>query len=193
MRLFHEQGYNATGISTILREADVNSGSLYHFFPSKEALLIGVLQRYLEMLRPWVTDPAAASAPDPIERIFALLGQYRAGLEATGCALGCPIGNLALELSDNHAEIRALIDANFRQWCEVVESWLDEAAGRLPKELDRTAVARFVLAVMQGAVMQTRAARSLRLFDDSVAELRRYFDALSASAESSPIPRPGSH
>src|SRR5439155_22202151 len=32
-RLFHEQGYGSTGIATILREADVNSGSLYHFFP----------------------------------------------------------------------------------------------------------------------------------------------------------------
>ena len=43
-RLFHEQGYNATSISTILREAEINSGSLYHFFPSKEALLCGVLE-----------------------------------------------------------------------------------------------------------------------------------------------------
>ena len=40
-RLFHEQGFHATGISTILREADVNSGSLYHYFASKEALLSG--------------------------------------------------------------------------------------------------------------------------------------------------------
>lgn len=193
MRLFHEQGYNATGISTILREADVNSGSLYHFFPSKEALLVGVLQRYLEVLRPWVTDPAAATAADPIERIFALLGQYRAGLEATGCALGCPIGNLALELSDNHAEIRALIDANFRQWCEVIESWLAEATDRLPKNLDRTAVARFVLTVMEGAIMQTRAAQSLRPFDDSIAELRRYFDALLAGAAPNRPATEGSH
>jgi len=30
-RLFHEQGYAATGLSTIVREAGVNPGSLYHF------------------------------------------------------------------------------------------------------------------------------------------------------------------
>ena len=52
-RLFHEQGYHATGISTILRESDTNSGSLYHYFPSKKPLLTGVLTLYLDLLRPW--------------------------------------------------------------------------------------------------------------------------------------------
>src|SRR5438552_17602700 len=85
-RLFYEQGYYATGIATILREADVNSGSLYHFFPSKEALLMGVLERYVELLRPAVMDPAEAAAPDPIERVFTLLANYRAGMERAGCS-----------------------------------------------------------------------------------------------------------
>ena len=53
LRLFHEQGYTATGIATILREAKVNSGSLYHFFPSKEALraqLVGAISGPLTQL-----------------------------------------------------------------------------------------------------------------------------------------------
>ena len=49
-RLFHEQGYAATGVATILREADANSGSLYHFFPNKDALLAGVLEWYRDHL-----------------------------------------------------------------------------------------------------------------------------------------------
>src|SRR5436190_2998956 len=92
-RLFYEQGYHATGISTILREADVNSGSLYHFFPSKDALLVGVLERYLDMLHPIVLSPREEAATDPIERVFVLLDWYRAGLESMGCGMGCPIGN----------------------------------------------------------------------------------------------------
>ena len=48
-RLFHEQGYHATGIATILREANVNSGSLYYFCPSKEEQLVGVLMVQLQM------------------------------------------------------------------------------------------------------------------------------------------------
>ena len=42
-QLFHEQGFNATGVATIAREAGVNPGSLYHFFESKDDLLLAVL------------------------------------------------------------------------------------------------------------------------------------------------------
>ena len=181
MRLFYEQGYHATGIATILREADVNSGSLYHFFASKEALLVGVLERYVEMLRPAVMDPAEAGASDPIERIFKLLANYRAGLEITRCRMGCPIGNLALELADDHPEIRKLIDLNFRNWIAVVHGWLENARERLPDDVNIDELAGFILTVMEGGIMQARAAASLEPFDASVRQLRAYFDRLLAA------------
>lgn len=182
MRLFHEQGFHATGISTILREADVNAGSLYHFFPSKEALLIGVLERYRDMLLPIVMAPAEAASADPIERVFALLQWYRTNLLAIEFRMGCPIGNLALEVSDAYPEIRALIDLNFTNWMLAVKRWLDAAAGRLPKDLDREGLARFVLTVMEGGLMQSRAARSAEPYDRAVRQLRDYVDRLLASA-----------
>ncbi len=181
-RLFHEQGYNATGVATILREARVNSGSLYHFFPSKEALLTGVLEYYIDLLRPMVMGPAEATSDDPLERIFGLLTLYRQGLEMTGCRMGCPIGNLALEVADDHPEVRRLIDRNFANWIGVVEGWLREAGDRLPADLDRSQFARMVLTVMEGGIMQARAAGTLEPFDQSVAQLRTYVDLLQARA-----------
>lgn len=181
-RLFHEQGYNATGVSTILREADVRSGSLYYFFDSKEDLLIEVLKLYVHMLRPVILDPAEAATDDPIERVFALMNLYRTGLGKAGCTLGCPIGNLALELGDNHPEIRRLIDLNFTNWAAGVEQWLKDAGDRLPASVDRNALARFVLTVMEGAIMQSRAAGSLEPFDQSIAQMRAHFTQLEAQA-----------
>lgn len=178
MRLFYEQGYHATGIATILREADVNSGSLYYFFPSKEALLRGVLEAYLEGLEPMVMVHARNATNDSLERIFVLLANYRAGMEQTGCKMGCPIGNLALELSDDFPEIRPLIDQNFRNWTAVIHSWLIEAGERLPVDLNREELAQFVLTVMEGGIMQARAASDLGPFDASVRQLRAYFNRL---------------
>lgn len=185
-RLFHEQGYSATGISTILRRADVNSGSLYHFFPGKDALLIGILQRHLALLEPLILLPAEGASADPIERVFALLEVYRRGLLVSGCTRGCPVGNLALELGDRKPRARALMDEYFAAWTGGVQGWLVAADDRLPAELDRESLSRLVLAVMEGGVMQARAAGSVDPYDDAVAQLRSYFRLLASYAHREP-------
>jgi AcrR family transcriptional regulator len=182
-RLFHEQGFHATGISTILREAGVNPGSLYNLFPSKDALLIGVLERYTHLLRPVVMDPVEQRTRDPIGRVFALLQQYRDWLAPIRFAMGCPIGNLALEAADNIPEARALVGRNFEGWVSVVKGWLDDAGDTLPRATDRDQLARFVLTVMEGGVMQARAAGTPAPYDHSVAQLRAYFDCLQTLAK----------
>lgn len=181
-RLFHEQGYHATSIATILREAGVNSGSLYYFFASKEQLLLGVLEWALGALRPQVMDSVEAKTADPIERIFALLEQYRDGMKLFGCRMGCPIGNLALEVADDHPEARQLIHQNFANWAAVVKGWLDDAGERLPATCNREQLSRMVLTVMEGAIMQARAAGNLQPFDDSVAQFRAYLESLQREA-----------
>ena len=184
-RLFHEQGYGSTGIATILREANVNSGSLYHFFPSKESLVAGVLEWYRAHLRPIVMDPIEAQTADPIGRVFALLAWYRGLLEQTGCKLGCPIGNLALELADNHPDVRRLTDENFVNWVKAVQQWLDAAGDRLPSTVDRLELAQMVLNTMEGGIMQARARGELAPFDAAVRQLRNYFDYLERDARES--------
>ena len=77
MRLFWEKGYNSTSIADVLHSAEVNSGSLYHFFPGKSDLLAAVLDMYCDGIRPMLLEPAWAGVSDPVERIFALLERYR--------------------------------------------------------------------------------------------------------------------
>ena len=181
-RLFHEQGYHATGISTILREAKVHSGSLYHFFESKEALLIGVLEWYVDNLGTQIMDPVEAATDDPIERVFALLAQYRMWWEMAGCAIGCPLGDLALEIGNELPRARELVDLNFRNWSLRVEGWLEAAGPRLPADIDRSALADTVLTTMEGGTMLCRAAGHLEPYDRAVSQLRAYFDHLERAA-----------
>jgi AcrR family transcriptional regulator len=181
-QLFHEQGFHATGIATIVREAGVNPGSLYHFFESKDALLLGVLEFAIGYLEPAVMAPVENRATDPIDRVFVLLQQYRAGMVRHGCRMGCPIGNLALEVSDGYPDARRLIHDNFENWARRVAGWLHDAGDRLPAEVDRRQLARFVLTVMEGGLMQARAANDLAPFDESVQVLREHFTLLEQRA-----------
>jgi TetR/AcrR family transcriptional repressor of nem operon len=176
--LFWKHGYASTGIAQILKEADAGSGSLYYFFPTKEDLLLAVLEWYRENLWPEVIQPVFDRVSDPIERIFGILDAYRQGLLITNYQHGCPIGNLALELADSHPAARELLAVNFTGWRKAVEQCLTEAALRLPGSLDREQLALFVLTTMEGAVMLTRAYQNIEPYDVAVTQLRDYFDRL---------------
>ncbi|HXV76869.1 MAG TPA: TetR/AcrR family transcriptional regulator [Candidatus Polarisedimenticolaceae bacterium] len=185
-RLFHERGFEATPVAAILERAGVHSGSLYHYFPGKDALLRGVLERYRGLLQPVVLGPIEEAERDPIERVFRLLDWYRQGMTTSRCRRGCPIGNLALEVSDTHPEVRPIIAQNLAAWAAGIERWLDEAADRLPADCDRQALAGFVLTVMEGGLLEARALGDLAPFDRSVAVLRDHVNRLLADAAGRP-------
>jgi len=182
MQMFAEQGYGSTSIAVLLRRAGVNAGSLYHFFPTKQALLMAVLERYRDGIEPMLLVPSWAGVADPIERIFALLQRYRELLVESDCSYGCPIGSLALELHEPDPEVRQLLAANFSLWSDHIRRCLDEGADRLPPDIDRQRLARFVLTTMEGGVMQARTYRSIEPFDESIACLRDYFARLGESS-----------
>lgn len=180
--LFWRKGYNATSVAEVLERAGANSGSLYYFFPTKQALLVAVLDLYIEGLYPMLLDPIFERIEDPIERIFGVLERYRASLIATDCTYGCPIGSLALELHEPDPEVRERLAVNFANWAKAIERCLEDAGDRLPADLDRRALAIFILTTMEGGVMQSRTHRTLDTFDAGVAQLRSYVNTLVAAA-----------
>lgn len=183
MTLFSEKGYDATSIADILRGAGANSGSLYHFFPTKQDLLIEVLKMYRDGIFPMLLMPAWEGVSDPIEKVFALLAQYRRALASTDCFYGCPIGNLALEIHEPDPPVRELIAVNFDGWVGAIAQCYRDAGARLPDDLDRHGLAVFTLTTMEGGVMQSRTHRNLKAFDTSVAMLRDYVTRLEKTAK----------
>ena len=174
LRLFGLKGYGSTSIADVLHEAGVNSGSLYHFFPGKQDLLLAVLDEYRTGIGPMLLEPAWRDVDDPVDRIFALLSRYRKALVQSECRYGCPIGSLALELHEPDPPVSGALAANFNAWIDAVEACLAAPGVRLRPGTDRRAVAEFVLTTMEGAVMQARAQRDIGYFDRSVEQLRGY-------------------
>ena len=182
MELFWEKGYASTSIADVLKRSSANSGSLYHFFPGKQDLLLAVLQAYRSGIDEMLLQPAWGHVSDPIERIFALLARYRQLVVQTQCFYGCPIGSLALELHEPDPAVRELLAANFLAWTEAVQRCVIEAGAALPASLSSREVAEFVLTTMEGGVMQARTFRDVGYFDRAVAQLRNYFNLLGEAA-----------
>jgi AcrR family transcriptional regulator len=181
--LFWEKGFNSTSVADILSRSQVNSGSLYHFFPSKQDVLVGVLQAYRDGISEMLLSPAWDGIDDPLEKIFALLAHYRWQLVETDCLYGCPIGSLALELHEPDPIVRELLALNFANWTGAVEARLVEAGARLPADLDRRALAEFIMTAMEGGVMQARTYRDVAFFDRNVAAIRDHLAMLMERAK----------
>jgi TetR/AcrR family transcriptional regulator, transcriptional repressor for nem operon len=191
MELFWEKGYQSTSIADLLKRAGVHSGSLYHFFPGKQDVLLAVLDLYHNGIEDMLLAPAWKDVADPIERVFALLAKYRESIIQTDCTFGCPIGSLSSELHEPDPPVRARLMANFSAWVDAIERCLTDAGPRLPGHLDRRGLASFVLTTMEGGVMLARTYRDVAMFDTAVSQLRGHFDHLLAEAGAVPVsPKP---
>jgi AcrR family transcriptional regulator len=175
--LFWERGFAGTSMADLLDRAEVNSGSFYHFFESKEALLREVLKGYLEGLRPVVVNPAFASTDDPLGRVMAILSGYRERILQTDCKYGCPLGRLALEVDPENRPAHQLIAENFSGWIGAVRECVEQM--KLPAGTDTNSLATYVLAVMEGGVMLARTYRSVEPFDRVVNQLHEHFRLLT--------------
>jgi AcrR family transcriptional regulator len=180
MDLFAFHGYATTGLAEIARKAKVLPGSLYHFFPTKQDLLLATLHRRHELLQPEVLDPIWNGTADPIERVFGLLQGYRRMLEATDFKHGCPIGNLVIEVGNTSPPVRRQLVRNFDNWLDAIERCFRDAEARLPADQDPRRLAVFVLVTMEGAVMLARAYRNFEAYDAAIVHLRDHVERLLA-------------
>src|SRR2546422_860801 len=102
-RLIHLQGYHCTSLEDVLRESGVGKGNFYYYFRSKEELGYAILERLVTIflartLEPSFADPDA----DAVSQIEGFLDRVLANQRERNCVGGCPMGNLASELSDVH-------------------------------------------------------------------------------------------
>ncbi len=177
--LFWLKGYASTSIADILSRSQVNSGSLYYFFPGKQDVLIAVLEAYRDGIVQMLLQPAWGGVEDPIDKVFALLALYRRSIVDTECEYGCPIGSLALELHEPDPAVRELLAQNFTNWVDAVDGCFRQAADRFEPGTDLRALAELTLNVMEGGVMQARTHRDVAYFDRAVAQLRKMVEAMT--------------
>jgi TetR/AcrR family transcriptional regulator, transcriptional repressor for nem operon len=153
--LWHTRSYADVGVSEICEHAGVQKGSFYHFFPSKRELALAVIDEE------WMRDGVGKMAPlltgplPPLERILRFmdfgLEEQVALKAATGATVGCPFGNLAVEMGNVDPVLRERLDRLFDEWAALLQVPLDDAVavGEL-EPVDTWKAARAMLAFIEG-------------------------------------------
>jgi TetR/AcrR family transcriptional repressor of nem operon len=176
-RLIHLRGYHATSLDDVLRESGVGKGNFYYHFKSKEDLgyaIIGrVIQGFVERtLEPAFADPEA----DPLEQIGHFLDRVLENQRHRNCIGGCPMGNLASELSDVHEGFRQRLAEIFIQWRVKVAEALarGQRMGRLRADRDPAAAAQFLVASLEGAILMTKVTRDIAVMERCIGEIKHH-------------------
>lgn len=180
--LMRNRGYGAIGVAEICAQADVRKGSFYHFFASKQALTIEVIDAHWQGQREAWAATLGADAPalTRLERLFVLQAEGQAKTkESSGAVDGCMLANLALELSGQDEVVRKHLEQVFDEQIDLVRSALEDATaeGAIPAGAAGRATARALVAQLEGMVLFAKLADDPRVLDDLWAQARMLLGA----------------
>ncbi|ANL36285.1 TetR family transcriptional regulator protein [Rhizobium phaseoli] len=169
---FVTQGYLATGMLELREKASVSGGAMAHHFPAKRDLGLAVIrdrvagavqQTWIEPLRACEDTPAA------IDLIFK---DIIAELTQKGGVSGCPLNNMAIEVSQHDAEMRELVSAVFGDWHEALSaSFKADVEAKRAQSLDPQKTAMLVVAAYSGAMAMAKARQEVSPLNDCRTEL----------------------
>jgi TetR/AcrR family transcriptional regulator, transcriptional repressor for nem operon len=176
-RLMALKGYNSTSVDDVLRETTVGKGNFYYYFKSKEDLGYAILDRLVGLFVERALDPCF-SDPDHgrVGQIHCFLDRILEMQRELNCVGGCPMGNLASELSDVHEGFRARLARVFTLWRERLAQAIAEGQerGEVSRDCAPAAVAQFLVAALEGAILMTKVTKEISVMEECVGELKRY-------------------
>ncbi len=183
-RLIHLQGYHCTSLDDVLRDSGVGKGNFYYYFKSKEELGYAIIDRLIAgFLARTLESAFADTSADPVGQVHALLERVLETQRRRNCVGGCPMGNLASELSDVHEGFRKRLAETFDRWqMAVTEAFTrGQARGRFRLECDAAGVARFLVASVEGAILLTKVTKDITVMETCVDELKQHLTLYTTS------------
>jgi TetR/AcrR family transcriptional regulator, transcriptional repressor for nem operon len=162
-REVYRSGFQSAGLDTILASTGVTKGALYYHFDSKEALGYAVVDEiigpdlHIKWLRP------LKSGNDPIDTLIGIVqGESVRPEDVRG---GCPLNNLAQEMSPLDEGFRKRLANVFQAWQEGIAAALREgqACGRVRRDVKPAEAAGFLIATLEGYVSLAKNAQDAKV------------------------------
>jgi AcrR family transcriptional regulator len=177
----YRRGFQAACLDTILRKAGVTKGALYHHFPEKSALGqafvddVGskvLLDRGIGVLH--------QQAGDPLTALQRMLKERSLRLTPDEIELGCPLNNLAQEMSPLDERFRRRVAETYESWSDgfarILQAGQEE--GSVRRDVDAKEIATFLVAAIEGSFGLAKSARSAAVLRSNLRILSTMLDSL---------------
>ena len=178
----HRHGYQGMRVDQVLENTGLKKGALYHHFSGKQALGYAVLEELIQkhISELWI-DPLK-NFSDPLEGIHTLFVELENAWSDEFFILGCPLNNLAQEMSPIDEGFRERIEKFFQHWQAGIEEALKNAQkqGNVDVSINTDDCAIFILAAIEGALGMTKNHQNKEVYYSCGRELKRYLNTLKA-------------
>jgi TetR/AcrR family transcriptional repressor of nem operon len=166
-REVYRYGFQSAGIDTILAATNVTKGALYYHFESKESLGYAIVEEIVAKLPRdrWLLPLERSEDRDPID---ALIGIVRAiPHRPRDVKEGCPLVNLAQEMSQLDEQFRKRLERIFQAWQEGITMALrrGQSQGTVRRDLVPEKTASFLIAMVEGYEVLAKNAQDVKVWN----------------------------
>lgn len=180
----YKHGYQGMRIDQVLKNTDLKKGALYYHFASKQALGHAVFDEYITKKGGELWVKPLYEFDDPLEGIHALfvkngiLAEETWGTEVI--ALGCPVNNLAQEMSPIDKGFRMRVENVFKIWKGALSDALKKGqkSGIVDNSVNTEDSAMLILTIIEGALGLTKVHQDEEVYFSCGRELKRYLESL---------------
>jgi AcrR family transcriptional regulator len=165
--LIYANGVHATNNEQLRRAAGVSGSQLNHYFPTKERLVLAVIDWQAERVLAFHRSERFAGF-DSLDAFRAWADHY-VGYERA-YQEGCSLGSLASEIIKTDLDVHDELASSFDQWREIFRDGLArmQRGGHLRAEADPTRLAALLLAAFQGGMLLAQVARDIAPLKDAL-------------------------
>ena len=182
-REVHRYGFQSAGVDTILAATNVTKGALYYHFESKEALGFAIIEEVIaEMTRDrWMLPLQRSKDKNPVDTLVAIVQAIPA--RPKDVKNGCPLANLAQEMSQLDEQFRKRLERIFHAWQEEIAAALrrGQSQGTVRRDLVPEETASFLIAMIEGYEVVAKNAQDAKVWNMGIRNIVGWLNSLRAS------------
>jgi AcrR family transcriptional regulator len=162
-REVYRSGFRSAGIDTILASTGVTKGALYYHFENKEALGYAIVEEVIarNLRDKWLRP--LQRGKDPIDTLIGIV--QAESVRAEDVRGGCPLNNLAVEMSPLDEGFRERLAIVFHEWQDGIAAALREGRtqGTVRRDVKPAEAAGFLMAMVEGYVVLAKNAQDAKV------------------------------
>ena len=171
-QLFYQHGYERTSFADIVNASGLLRGNIYHYFKTKEEILLAVIDQHLKDFR-GLLEKWDEKESDPKTSLLAFVDMV-VGRRSELVEYGCPVGSLNIELAKDQREVQQYAAELF----DLFRSWLAENFRRMGRGAEADALAVHLLGRAQGIAVISQVYRDEKMLKQETKLLREWIENL---------------